>query len=99
MARSKRPNPDEPTHFCLAIDTRTYQVVRIFGDKNGYSLNGHMYGNQHSLPLEAEIHLIHDYLSDLTCMSIGWFNNPFMNDVEASLKAKAAKMKADAASA
>ena len=96
MARSKRTNPDEPTQICLAIDTRTYEVVKIFGNKDGYSLGTGTYGNQHNLPLEAEINLIHDHISDLTCMPIEFFNTPLMNDMEASLKAKAMKMKADA---
>ncbi|WP_298243239.1 hypothetical protein [uncultured Bradyrhizobium sp.] len=97
MARSKRPSPDEPTQFCLAIDTRDYSVVRIFAGAHGYSLGASSYGNQHSLPLEAEITLIHGYLSDLTCMPIGFFNSPLMTEMEASLKARAAKMKDEAA--
>jgi hypothetical protein len=94
MARSKRPNPDEPTTIYLAIDTRTFDVVKFFGNQNGYSLGEGSYGNQHSLPIEAEIKLKHAHLSELTSMSIGWLNDPLMKDIEAALKAKAAKMKA-----
>lgn len=97
MARRNRPNPDEPTQICLAIDTRTYEVVKIWGRKDGYSLGGHSYANPHSLPLEAEVPLIHHYISKLICMRIHLFNTPIMNDIEADLKQKAAKMKADAA--
>jgi hypothetical protein len=86
MARSKRPNPDEPTQICLAIDTRTCEVVKIFGNKDGYSLGEGSYGNQHSLPLETEIKLTHGYLSELTCMSIQLFNTPLMSDTETDLK-------------
>ncbi len=96
MARSKRPNLDEPTQFCLAIDTRTYNVVRIFGNKDGYSLGGHTYPNQHDNPLEAEIGLIHDYIDKLICMPFHLFNTQHMHDIEADLKKTAAKMKADA---
>lgn len=96
MARNKRPRPEEPTQICLAIDTRTHTTVRIFENANGYSIGDASYSNQHGLPLEAEIKLIHGYLIDVTCMSIGFLNTPLMNDTEADLKAKAAKMKEEA---
>ncbi|WP_439401226.1 hypothetical protein ACNJYA_30660 [Bradyrhizobium sp. DASA03068] len=92
MARSKRPNRDDPTQICLAIDTRTYTTVRILGNANGYTLGAASYGNQHGHPLEAEIKLIHSYLTEVTCFPIGFLNTPLMNEAEAALKAKAAKM-------
>jgi hypothetical protein len=97
MARSKRPNPDEPTQFCLAIDRRNFEVVKIFGTKNGYSLGGHTYANEHNNPLEGEIGLIHDYIDELRCMPMHMFNTPIMHDMEADLNKKAAKMKTDQA--
>jgi len=97
MARSKRPNPDEPTQICLAIDTRTYATVRIFGNANGYTLGAGSYGNQHGHPLEAEIKLTHSHLTEVTCFPVGFLNTPLMNDTETDLKAKAAEMKEEAA--
>lgn len=95
MARSKRPNPEQPTWFCLAIDTRTYQIVRIFGMRNGsYSLSGHTYSNEHNNALEAEIGLIHSYISELRCLPMHLFNTSLMKDIENELIAKAAAMKA-----
>jgi hypothetical protein len=85
MARSTRSNPEEPTQFCLAIDTRTNQIVRIFGLRNGsYSLGGHTYANEHNNPLEAEIGLLHSYTSELQCFAMHLFNSPLAKETRTS---------------
>jgi hypothetical protein len=98
MARSNRPKPDDLTQICFGIDTRTYNVVRILGKRDGsYFLGEHSYGNQHKHPLEAEVMLIHSYISDLICAPFHLFNDPSMKAIEADLKAKAEKMQEAAA--
>lgn len=94
MARSNRPKPDDPTVILVGIDTRTYEIVKIWGRRDGsYSIGGHTYGNQHRHPIETEISLIHGYISELRSLPFHLFNDPIMKDIETELKAKAAKMK------
>jgi hypothetical protein len=95
LARNNRPKPDDITQVCFSIDTRTYNVVRIYGKRNGsYSLGEGSYGNPHNNPLEAEVQLIHSYIEELICIPIDLFNTPTAKDIEDRLKEKAAKMKA-----
>jgi hypothetical protein len=98
LARSTRPNPEDITQICFGIDTRTYTVVRILGKRNGsYTLGEGSYGNPHSIPLETEVILIHGYIDGLTCVPVHLLNTPITKDIEADLKAKAEKMKEEAA--
>jgi hypothetical protein len=77
MARAKRPNPEDITQICFAIDTRTFEVVRVLGKRNGsYTLGEGSYGNPHGNPLEAEVMLIHAYISELRCLPFHLYNDP-----------------------
>lgn len=58
-----------------------------------YFLGEHSYGNPHGNPLEAEVMLIHGYISDLTCVLFHQINDPDTKAIEDGLKEKAAKMK------
>jgi hypothetical protein len=64
MARANRPNPEDITQICFAIDTRTFEVVRVLGKRNGsYTLGEGSYSNPHCHPIETEVALIRSYIS------------------------------------
>jgi len=95
MPRSNRPNPDDPIQVCFGIDTRTLEIVRLWGRRDGsYSIGGHTYSNQHRHPVETEVKIIHGYISELICIPIHLFNTAIVDDIEADLREKAKKMKA-----
>ncbi|MBR1132916.1 hypothetical protein [Bradyrhizobium iriomotense] len=95
MPRSSRPKPDDLMQVCFGIDTRTFEIVRIWEKRDGsYSIGGHTYGNQHRHPVETEVELIHAYISELICVPFHSFNTAITEDIQADLKAKAEKMKA-----
>jgi hypothetical protein len=95
MARSNRPKPDDPMQLCFGIRPHTFEVIRILATRDGsYSIGGHSYSNQHSLPIEHEVAIKHG-ITDIICVLMHQINDTKGN--EDMLKEKAAKMKVEAA--
>ncbi len=93
MARRARPRPDEPVQVCYGIHPQTKEVVTIFVRRNGsYSLGGHTYANQHNLPIEAEVGIMHG-IEDMFCVLIHQMNDENTKEMVVALKDKAERGK------
>jgi hypothetical protein len=94
MARHSRPKPDEVVQVCYGIHPQTKEVVvTIFGRRNGsYSLGNHTYSNQHNLPIEAEVNIIHGIEVEF-CVLAHQMNHENTKSMVAALSEKAARLK------
>jgi len=93
MARRARPKPDEVISVCYGIHPATKEVATIFVRRNGsYSVGNHTYSNQHNLPIEAEVNIIHGIEVEF-CVPVYQMNDENTREMVAALKDRAGRLK------